>query len=61
MPGARARWTDSSGRISPVWLRFLEDLYQRTGGGAFDKVDAANTTTVVNEERMDFNIDFDLR
>jgi len=32
---------DDHGRINSTWLRFFVDLYERTGGGATDKVDAS--------------------
>lgn len=41
MPGARTPFVDNRGRVNPIWYRFLVDLYERTGGGATDKVDAS--------------------
>ena len=39
IPGQRTPFVDREGRVSPVWHRFLTDLYERTGGGPLDKVD----------------------
>lgn len=44
LPSPRAPVVDKSGRIDPTWYRFLVDLYERTGGGALDKVEE---TTVI--------------
>lgn len=44
IPGARTKWLSKDDRtVDPVWLRFLIDIYERTGGGALDKVDLAAT------------------
>jgi len=39
MPGSRTTWAYQSGEVSIVWLQFLRDLHERTGGGATDKID----------------------
>lgn len=43
MPGPRTPIVDSRGRLDPTWYRFLVDLYERTGGGAEDKVEEGAT------------------
>ena len=54
MPGSRVPMVDEQGRINPIWQRLFNDLYERTGGGAVDKVElgatgaeAANAAAVV--------------
>lgn len=39
MPGARTPVVDSRGLLNPTWYRFFVDMYERTGGGATDKVE----------------------
>lgn len=44
MPGPRTPVIDKSGRLDPTWYRFFVDLHERTGGGATDKVEEAEST-----------------
>lgn len=53
IPGSRSSFTDDKGLINPVWLRFLIDLYERTGGGATDKVDTTVTGVTTAQSTAD--------
>ena len=82
IPSQRAPFVSSDGRVNPTWYRFLIDLYERTGGGATDKVETGATAAVTAqaaaaaaqsaaddaqaaadtiENRLDFDIEFDLK
>lgn len=39
IPSSKVPMVDAQGLVDPVWLRFLSDLHERTGGGADDKVE----------------------
>ena len=43
MPGARTKWTTTDGAVHPVWLNFLRDLHERTGGSGDDLIDGSAT------------------
>ena len=43
MPGARTKWTTQEGAVHPVWLNFLRDLHERTGGNSDDLIDGSST------------------
>ncbi len=53
MPGSRAPMVNKEGLIDPTWLRFLTDLYERTGGGAEDLVEAGSETTQAAQDAAD--------
>lgn len=47
MPGARTKWATSEGAVHPVWLNFLRDLHERTGGNSNDLIDGSSTLAEV--------------
>lgn len=49
IPSQRAPFVGSDGRVNPTWYRFLIDLYERTGGGAEDKVEEGATVAATAE------------
>lgn len=53
MPGARTPLVNEDGLIDNVWLRFLSDLYARTGGGPVDKVDLSTSAAVTAQASAD--------
>ncbi len=53
MPGARTPFVDNRGRVNPIWYRFLVDLYERTGGGATDKVETGATAATTAQAAAD--------
>ena len=61
MPGARTKVALSDGRFDPAWIRFFVDLHERTGGAKEDKIEIAATRLTDASDRLDFEIDFDIR
>lgn len=53
IPGVRAPMVNKEGQVNPTWLKFFNDLYERTGGGAEDLVESGSEDTQAAQDAAD--------